>query len=580
MRKKKNPVGLRPVMLRLLAVFLILMSVMLAAMVKNIREVRDVAYECMEDKTSLYVDLIGKDIENLSTELLVMRVRDNKELLELPESITPQQSRYYKLQDDITDENFTKRMVYDNKYSFFEYVYSADFLILDSAVYFQTSRHAPESTALKEKLRFIIEEDKKGVLWDFFEADGVDYLYGTLQQSGRAVGCIARLDDLFAGIEITNLGYEGVPFFEKDGEVYMGSQNKGREDIMELISLPEHQNVMTNAYAFYQYPLKRVGNLEILMVFTNGVLDRISHIQTLLLLGYLVLIGIVLMILAYFYQRILKPMRSFVNGLKNPEKEQWLSDNSENSIVELEYASKQFKEQFRELQSLRIALYEKELMEKKTQLEYVQEQIRPHFYLNCLSIIQGMAEMSHAEDIVYITGMLSDYMRYVMKDSFELRSIRDELEHIQNYIDIQCIRRPGAFTYEAIVDDEVKELMIPPLVLQAFVENSVSHALIADGHIEVTLYMTLEERNGRKMLYITLSDTGPGFPEKILKAIEGKKPIVFNGRRHIGIQNTIKRLDILYGREVSVHLSNMAEHYGAVVEILMPAVTRDERGED
>lgn len=579
MNTKKRALGLKPAMVHLLVFFLILMFLMMMAMLRNIREVRSVAYECMEDKTSLYVELIGKDIENLSTEFLVMRVRDNKDLLALPESITPQESRYYRLQKDIMDANFTKRMVYEKKYKFYEYVHSADFLILDSGVYFSTSNLSEEALALKEKLNTLVTEDRAGVVWDFFEADGCDYLYGALQQEGRAVGCIIKLDDLFAGIEITNLGYEGIPFFEKNGKIYMGSQSKGREDIMDLINLTDHQNVITNDYAFYQYPLKRVGDLEILMVFTNGVLDRIFNIQTLLLVGYLVLTALAMQILLYFYQRILKPMRTFVNGLKNPEKEQWLSDTSLNSIVELEYANERFKEQFRELQSLRIALYEKELMEKKTELEYVQEQIRPHFYLNCLSIIQSMAEMSHAENIVQITDKLSGYMRYVMKDSFELRSIRDELEHIQGYVDIQNIRRPGVFTYEAIVDDEVQELLIPPLVLQTFVENSVSHALISDGHIEITLYMTLEQIDGRKSLYITVSDTGPGFPEKILEAIEKKEPIVFNGRKHIGIQNTIKRLDILYGNQASVHLSNMAEHYGAVAEIVMPAVTPDEKGE-
>lgn len=570
MKKKKRAIG--STIGRLSALFIAMLCIMMFALIKNIREMRLLAYECMEDKASLYVEQFGKDIDNLSMEFLVMRVRENKDLIRLPDTITPQESQYYELLQDIRDTNFSRRMLYEGKYSFYEYVDSADFLILDTAMYFPSSRRTGEAEALIGEAKKLIEDDIEGVVWNFLEADGEDYLYGFLQQEGKAVGCIVKLDDLFQKMDITNLGYEGIPFFEKDSQIYTGTGTRNKEELFELTGKTGQDSGMTNDYAWYTYKIKRVGNFKILLVLSRGVLDQIFSIQTLVSILFVLLFVVTVWILMYFYKKILKPMRHFVDTLKNPEEETWLNEKEGNGILELEYASKQFHDMFHELQSLRIAVYEKELMEKKTELEYVQEQVRPHFFLNCLSIIQSMAELHHEEDIVHITEVLSNYMSYVIQDTFELRTLKDELEHIQSYVDIQQIRRPGAFSYEVIMEEGVDQHKIPPLVLQTFVENSLSHALVVGGHIEVTLYLTIENIDGKECLYITLSDTGNGFPEEVLKSLEEDAPIIYNGREHIGIRNTIRRLKILYGDQASVRLCNMAENYGAVVEIMMPSM--------
>lgn len=573
MRKseKKKKIGISPMIFRLSVIFLVLLFIILFAMLRNIWEVKQLAYECMADKVSLYVDLLGKDIENLSTEFLVMRVRDNKELMQLPETIFPQQSRYYKLIDDITDNNFTKRMLYEGKYGFYEYVYSADFLILDSGVYFPTSRKTEEAEALRGEIRSLIEAGNNGVVWNFFEADGYDYLYGFLQQDGRAVGCVAKLDELFAGMQITNLGYEGIPFFEKNKELFMGSKARSRDDIRGLIEQAADREGMTSDYAWYTYELKRVGNFKILLVLYSGVLDHIFNIQTLLIFVFILIFVVALWILLYFYRNILKPMRKFVDDLKNPEEETWLNETGKNGIVELEVASRQFREMFRELQSLRIAVYEKELAQKRIELEYVQEQVRPHFLLNCLSIIHGMADEKEEGEIVRITEMLSDYMRYVMKDSRNQRLIREELSHIASYVEMQKLRYgEEAFSYEVILDGDVEDCLVPPLLLQTLVENSIVHEVSLDRKIEISLYITYEAYEDGNYLYISVSDTGDGFSQETLRALEEDTPIIYNGRKHVGLQNVRRRLELMYGGRASITFSNMGENYGAVVEVHVP----------
>lgn len=88
----------------------------------------------------------------------------------------------------------------------------------------------------------------------------------------------------------------------------------------------------------------------------------------------------------------MRPLQSFVQGITELQEEQQLNENGNNNILELEAVSDRFRGLLRKIQSLKIAIYEKELNEKKAELEYMQEQIRPHFFLNCLSLIHGIAD--------------------------------------------------------------------------------------------------------------------------------------------------------------------------------------------
>ena len=123
----------------------------------------------------------------------------------------------------------------------------------------------------------------------------------------------------------------------------------------------------------------------------------------------------------------------------------------------------------------------------------MQVQIRPHFYLNCLSLIHGMADVAKEEKIVHITEMLSNYMRYVMSDTFEPRSLKEEIAFIRNYVEIQQIRYgKEAFSFEVIMEDTIDTYLVPTLIIHNFVENAITHAVSLDNHVEITLYIVNE----------------------------------------------------------------------------------------
>ena len=321
----------------------------------------------------------------------------------------------------------------------------------------------------------------------------------------------------------------------------------------------------------YSYQLGTVGKINLMVLPGGGILENVLIMQ----IAFVVLIAVLLLVCALeitaYYHRILEPLEKFGQKLEELEKEQSLNDDGSNNLLELESVSGKFKELLRKIQGLKIAIYEKELAEQKAELEYTQEQIKPHFFLNCLSLIHGIADKNHEGEIVEITTVLSDYMRYIFQDSKKQRDVEEELEHIEAYIRIQKLRYgEEAFSFEATMDGDIGEWKVPSLLLQTLVENSVVHGVSLDRKSEISLYLTNETYEDGEYLYICISDTGNGFSKEALDAIENDTPIIYHGRHHVGISNIKRRLALMYGERASITCSNMDENYGAVVEVRLP----------
>lgn len=543
----------------------ILFALLMYFIFQSVNEAQRMAYRYLQDMAAANAEKVNKDISKINSEMIYL-IQQDKNIAQLPEDITPRTTRYYELLEDIVSLNKTLRIRYDGKYFFYEYVDAADMLVLDNHVCFPVSTKSEEALGLEKMIKGYLSGEKERSEWNYFTANEKTYLFCFYETEGKAVGCIIDLEDILADFNINNLGYESIPFFiADDGEILMRGENK-EENAGHGFS-----ETLFYKSTVYSYQLGRIGQLHLLIDSSEGILDRIVVLQFVSIALAISIILVILGIAYTYYRRILTPMRKFVVKLNNPEEEKWLHDMDNHQILELEMASKEFREMMRQIQSLKIAIYEKELMQSKTELEYVQEQIRPHFYLNCISIIHGMAEKYHADDIIMIAEKLSDYLRYVINDSYVLREIGQEIAHIRDYIDIQILRYEDFFQFEVMLDDGVEECLIPPLILQVFVENAINHGVNFERQVEITLYIASEQYKGEDYLYICVSDTGEGFSEEVLNKIRDGEDIVYNGRKHVGIQNTLKRLQIIYGDKSEVSFFNMSDHCGAVVELRIPA---------
>ena len=554
---------------------IILFLGILVVMFQSMFEARQLVYRYIEDTARLYVEQINTDITKINYEIVTLTSKKG-EANNIPAGVRPEDSQYYPILNELVEQNRNLKIRYKEPCCFFVYLEEADLFISDSGSVFKDSQKQGLSNVLMEELRMRKGERTPYSQWYFVNDGEQDYVFSRFSKNGMTMGCAIRLEELFNTLHINSLGYEGIPYIlDKDGTIFVSSRDRDKIDPETLKRIAGKRAGIFSESVIYSFPISGIIGetraFHIMISPSGGILEKIMRLQVILVfLSIGIIVGCALVIRVY-YQSVLRPMKQFVNSLKNTEEEQWINENGNNNILELEMASKEFKGLLRKIKALKIDIYEKELARQKTELEAMQMQIKPHFYLNCLSLIHGMADVAKQEKIVYITEILSNYMRYVMRDAFEPRQLKEEIEFIQNYVEIQQIRYgKEAFSIEVIMDSNMEEYLVPTLIIHNFVENAITHAVSLDNHVEITLYIVNENYEDGEYLYICVSDTGKGFPPDILEAIEQDKPIYYNDRKHIGIQNSLKRLKIMYGDKAKINFTNMDEGYGAVVEITIP----------
>ena len=554
---------------------IILFLGILVVMFQSMFEARQLVYRYIEDTARLYVEQINTDITKINYEIVTLTSKKG-EANNIPAGVRPEDSQYYPILNELVEQNRNLKIRYKEPCCFFVYLEEADLFISDSGSVFKDSQKQGLSNVLMEELRMRKGERTPYSQWYFVNDGEQDYVFSRFSKNGMTMGCAIRLEELFNTLHINSLGYEGIPYIlDKDGTIFVSSRDRDKIDPETLKRIAGKRAGIFSESVIYSFPISGIIGetraFHIMISPSGGILEKIMRLQVILVfLSIGIIVGCALVIRVY-YQSVLRPMKQFVNSLKNTEEEQWINENGNNNILELEMASKEFKGLLRKIKALKIDIYEKELARQKTELEAMQMQIKPHFYLNCLSLIHGMADVAKQEKIVYITSILSNYMRYVMRDAFEPRQLKEEIEFIQNYVEIQQIRYgKEAFSFEVIMDSNMEEYLVPTLIIHNFVENAITHAVSLDNHVEITLYIVNENYEDGEYLYICVSDTGKGFPPDILEAIEQDKPIYYNDRKHIGIQNSLKRLKIMYGDKAKINFTNMDEGYGAVVEITIP----------
>lgn len=554
---------------------IILFLGILVVMFQSMFEARQLVYRYIEDTARLYVEQINTDITKINYEIVTLTSKKG-EANNIPAGVRPEDSQYYPILNELVEQNRNLKIRYKEPCCFFVYLEEADLFISDSGSVFKDSQKQGLSNVLMEELRMRKGERTPYSQWYFVNDGEQDYVFSRFSKNGMTMGCAIRLEELFNTLHINSLGYEGIPYIlDKDGTIFVSSRDRDKIDPETLKRIAGKRAGIFSESVIYSFPISGIIGetraFHIMISPSGGILEKIMRLQVILVfLSIGIIVGCALVIRVY-YQSVLRPMKQFVNSLKNTEEEQWINENGNNNILELEMASKEFKGLLRKIKALKIDIYEKELARQKTELEAMQMQIKPHFCLNCLSLIHGMADVAKQEKIVYITEILSNYMRYVMRDAFEPRQLKEEIEFIQNYVEIQQIRYgKEAFSFEVIMDSNMEEYLVPTLIIHNFVENAITHAVSLDNHVEITLYIVNENYEDGEYLYICVSDTGKGFPPDILEAIEQDKPIYYNDRKHIGIQNSLKRLKIMYGDKAKINFTNMDEGYGAVVEITIP----------
>jgi hypothetical protein len=195
----------------------------------------------------------------------------------------------------------------------------------------------------------------------------------------------------------------------------------------------------------------------------------------------------------------------------------------------------------------------------RAQLDALRMQLHPHFLFNTLNAITALVrdDPSGAEDMV---TRLSDLLRLALdkSDAADV-PLREELEFVRKYLDIQCVRFGDRLEVNMDIDPETLDVPVPTFILQPIVENAVRHGLQAEQR--QCRVRVVSKREG-DMLVLEVHDTGPGLD----RAASGP------ARRGIGIANTRARLEQVYGPRAQFDLRAGVPR-GCVATVRVPMTT-------
>ena len=213
---------------------------------------------------------------------------------------------------------------------------------------------------------------------------------------------------------------------------------------------------------------------------------------------------------------------------------------------------------------------------RKSEFDTLQSQINPHFLYNTLDIIVWMIENEKKTDAVRVVTALARFFRISLSRGKSIITVKDELEHVRNYLMIQQMRFKNKFTYKIDADEDVLELASLKLMLQPMVENAIYHGMEfmdGDGVIQIRVWREGDD------LYLRVRDNGLGMTkEQVENLFKDSGHVPSRRGSGIGVRNVNERVHLYFGDAYGLRIESEPDE-GTDVIIHLPAVPYSEIAE-
>ena len=282
------------------------------------------------------------------------------------------------------------------------------------------------------------------------------------------------------------------------------------------------------------------------------------------------IIALVLFILtiinSYISSRITDPIKELEKSVNQIEEGNLETEVYTGGSYEIQHLGKSIQNMARQIKRLMDDIVAEHESKRKSEFDTLQSQINPHFLYNTLDIIVWMIENEKQSEAVKAVTALARFFRISLSKGKSIIPVRDELEHVRNYLMIQHMRYKNKFSYSIEAEDEVLGLASLKLILQPMVENAIYHGMdgmYEDGEIEIRIY----EKNGD--IKIDVSDNGPGMTQEKIDYIMHNKVVSSKRGSGIGVCNVNERIQLIYGKNYGITISSELDE-GTVATITIP----------
>ncbi|GLX67223.1 sensor histidine kinase [Paenibacillus glycanilyticus] len=392
--------------------------------------------------------------------------------------------------------------------------------------------------------------------------------YGTL---------VLVLDEGFFSEVIDDIGEDNNIIYLLDNKDRLLFSEKNEDDLdyePDVIPLQHEENEQTSViqatdqgnYLFVKN-ISDSGVFKLISGLGLNALDKrnadilktiaISGLSSILLTGLL---------LTLTSTRLLRPLGNLVSGMRRLRSGQMNARVEVRSKDELAFLGESFNDMADHIQTLIDEVLLKQLREKEAELRAIQAQLNPHFLYNILNEIYWKLYLQNAKDTAGVIQSLSKILQYSLKPIEQPSTLREELEQLRSYINIQMALFHPDLELDMQTDEHLLGIDMQRLLLQPAVENVFVHAF-ADKTTADKKLLRIHVYQEQEHLRVDVTDNGKGIkPERLRQLEAGERDPHGN---HLGIHNVERRIQLVYGAPYGLQFVSEADA-GTTVSFILP----------
>jgi len=432
----------------------------------------------------------------------------------------------------------------------------------------------PESDGIRQYLARTDIAKEIGGKYQMSKIGGQEYLFCNMSTRTYSFGFLIKTDSISSLMSDANmLKNEKYFLATKDGVInqgnYMLSVDLSRPRQTVPISGQDEDVVLLS------YPSEKLNYALVGIIPAADFNSQIPAMEKILQIIAFLSIAIIPFLYYTIKKLVLNPLFNLNKALHQIENNNLdYRIGEEEQTAEFRHINRVFNKMASRINDLTIESYEKDMEKLDIEATNLRLQVNPHMLLNSLNMIYSLSQSKNYSCIQEFTLCLVDYFRYTLNKAEELVRLKDEMDFVNSYLNIQKIRFPYSFTCRLNIDQDLMDELVPAFLIQNFVENSIKYALDLGSEIEISV----DIRHNGHYLDILVADTGNGMNEEILQQLKNNKPFEDKRGKHIGIWNCKRRLYLYYGDEASINIKS-AIGQGTQVSIRIPMTEKEEADE-
>jgi Putative regulator of cell autolysis len=322
----------------------------------------------------------------------------------------------------------------------------------------------------------------------------------------------------------------------------------------------ESQKVTANYYAYVKK--SNFGYSVVSMVPARDY--NIEKYRWFIQVSFIFVIFILFSILSslFMWRALYRPLNKFDQEIKLIQKGNFTKALTTTNIPEYDYLLTSLSEMKYDILDLLEKEKDNEKKRSQMEIEKLLYQINPHFLMNTLNTLHWMAVDQKQKNIDSIVISLNKLLYYNLKQGSLLATVRDELNAVTQYMNLQQKRFEFRYDIAVSADENVMELQVPRFILQPIVENAIYHGLRETGSIQILIKKT-------DSLEIVVCDNGSGIPEQELAKLVSRDFTIKNGELGIGISYVKRIIESIYEGKAELKIFSSPDT-GTRVQLKLP----------